>query len=69
MFLFQDVEVLYKTLKSNTFVIGLDLGYNNIGDIGAAVLGDLLQVSFRFASFYYLNFFDHWDLCSGPQVS
>jgi len=38
-----DVEVLYRTLQSNTYVVGLDLGYNNIGDGGAALLGSLLQ--------------------------
>lgn len=40
----QDVEILYKTLKSNTFVVLLDLGYNNIGDDGAKILAQLLQV-------------------------
>ena len=40
----QDADILYKTLRSNTFVIGLDLGYNTIGDDGAKLLGQLLQV-------------------------
>lgn len=31
-------------LKTNTFIIGMDLGYNIIGDEGATVLGQLLQV-------------------------
>ena len=26
-------------------MVGLDLGYNNIGDPGGAILGNLLQVS------------------------
>ena len=42
----QDASILYKTLKSNTFIIGMDLGYNTIGDEGAKVLGQLLQVSY-----------------------
>ena len=36
--------MLYKTLKGNMFVVGLDLGYNMIGDEGAKILGKLLQV-------------------------
>lgn len=36
--------MLYRTLNGNTFVIGLDLGYNNIGDAGGEILGKLLQV-------------------------
>ena len=40
----KDADILYKTLRSNTFVIGLDLGYNTIGDDGAKLLGQLLQV-------------------------
>ena len=36
--------ILYKTLKGNTFVVGLDLGYNNIGDEGAQCICSLLQV-------------------------
>lgn len=39
----EDVEILYRTLKSNTFLTGLDLGYNNIGDKGAETIGQLLQ--------------------------
>lgn len=39
----EDASILYKTLKSNTFIIGLDLGYNTIGDEGAKLLGQLLQ--------------------------
>ena len=41
----QDVDVLYKTLKGNTFVVGLNLVYNVIGDEGAKYLGQLLQVN------------------------
>ena len=40
----QDANILYKTLKSNTFIIGLDLGYNTIGDEGAKIIAQLLQV-------------------------
>lgn len=40
----QDASILYNTLRSNTFIIGLDLGYNTIGDDGAKLLGQLLQV-------------------------
>ena len=43
-FLLQDASILYKTLKSNTFIIGLDLGYNTIGDEGAEIIAQLLQV-------------------------
>eukprot|EP00794_Sanderia_malayensis_P015329 gene15329-16906_t len=32
-----------ETLKGNTFVFGLDLGYNNIGDEGAETIGQLLK--------------------------
>lgn len=39
----EDASILYKTLKTNTFIIGMDLGYNIIGDEGATVLGQLLQ--------------------------
>ncbi|XP_065060775.1 leucine-rich repeat-containing protein 34-like [Rhopilema esculentum] len=39
----EDVDILFQTLKSNSFVIGLDLGYNNIGDTGAEILSKLLQ--------------------------
>ncbi|KAL9969892.1 hypothetical protein ACROYT_G022164 [Oculina patagonica] len=39
----EDADILYNTLRSNTFVIGLDLGYNTIGDDGAKLLGQLLQ--------------------------
>ncbi|KAK3718437.1 hypothetical protein QZH41_014431 [Actinostola sp. cb2023] len=39
----EDAELLYKTLKGNTFVVLLDLGYNSIGDDGAKILGQLLQ--------------------------
>ncbi|XP_031562259.1 leucine-rich repeat-containing protein 34-like [Actinia tenebrosa] len=39
----EDVDILYKTLKPNTFVVLLDLGYNNIGDKGAMILDQLLQ--------------------------
>ena len=42
--LLQDASILYKTLKSNTFIIGLDLGYNTIGDEGAEIIAQLLQV-------------------------
>ena len=41
----KDVDILYKMLKPNTFVVLLDLGYNNIGDEGAIILGQLLQVN------------------------
>ena len=44
IFFSQDVDILFQTLKSNSFVIGLDLGYNNIGDTGAEILSKLLQV-------------------------
>ena len=43
-FLLQDASILYETLKSNTFIIGLDLGYNTIGDEGAEIIAQLLQV-------------------------
>lgn len=39
----EDASILFKTLKSNTFITGLDLGYNTIGDEGAELLGQLLQ--------------------------
>lgn len=39
----EDASILYKTLRSNTFVIGLDLGYNCIGDDGANLISQLLQ--------------------------
>lgn len=39
----EEVQVLYLTLKTNTFITGLDLGYNVITDDGAATLGNLLQ--------------------------
>ncbi|XP_032228852.1 leucine-rich repeat-containing protein 34 [Nematostella vectensis] len=39
----EDADILYKTLKANTFVVSLDLGYNNIGDDGAKIIGVLLQ--------------------------
>ncbi|KAM7437686.1 Leucine rich repeat-containing protein 34 [Porites harrisoni] len=39
----EDASILYKTLKSNTFIIGLDLGYNTIGDEGAEIIAQLLQ--------------------------
>ena len=42
--LIKDASILYKMLKTNTFIIGMDLGYNIIGDEGATVLGQLLQV-------------------------
>ena len=42
--LLQDASILYKTLKSNTFIIGLDLGYNTMGDEGAEIIAQLLQV-------------------------
>lgn len=43
----QDASILFKTLKSNTFITGLDLGYNTIGDEGAELLGQLLQVNMQ----------------------
>lgn len=39
----EDASILYQTLRANTFIIGVDLGYNTIGDDGAMILGLLLQ--------------------------
>lgn len=39
----EDVGLLCKTLQCNTFVVGLDFGYNNITDDGAEILSKLLQ--------------------------
>ena len=39
-----DALVLYKTLKNNMYVVGLDLRYNRISDEGAKYLADLIEV-------------------------
>ncbi|XP_028418552.1 leucine-rich repeat-containing protein 34-like [Dendronephthya gigantea] len=39
----QDVDTLCRTLQCNTFVVGLDLGYNSVTDAGAKILSTLLQ--------------------------
>ena len=39
-----DVDILYKTLRNNTFVTSLDLRYNNITDEGAKKLAALIEV-------------------------
>jgi len=38
-----DAEILCMTLKENTYITSLDLGYNSIGDDGGALLGQLLE--------------------------
>ena len=39
-----DVDILYKTLRNNTFVTSLDLRYNNITDEGAKKVAALIEV-------------------------
>ena len=40
-----DIDILYKTLRNNTFVTSLDLRYNSITDEGAKKLAALITVS------------------------
>lgn len=45
-----DVKVLVKALKGNTFITSIDLRYNRIGDSGATALAQAIKVKIRYKS-------------------